>query len=385
MIKKISTKYVREDPIDFIIDDDEEMLWLSSFDSSKYERFFVVIDKEVNRVWGDVLRKRINHHNKEVFFFEIEVSEESKSIESYQKVISFFEKHRCNLFDLVFAVGGGILLDLVSFSCSTYMRNLPFIAIPTTLIGQVDASTAGKTCLNTSQNRNILGTFYYPLKVYNNVNFLKTNSQYYLRQGYSEVFKYALLESSELIDILSKYMKEQSKETLMEIIRLTIEIRIKIRKKNPLASNLGHTFGQSMEKMFDHKILHGDAISSGIVMALYFAEKKGLISREVNEQIIKKMKELGLNIYIDKKLDLGELVDAMKRDKKSSSKYLNLVLITDIGKPYEKEGFPFYKTDGDEIKQFLEEFFEKYPYKVENLPEFICKERIDYDKGYDEK
>ena len=378
MMKSFRTTYTRKDIIDFLIDDDAEMSWLADFDGSAFERFFIVIDREVNMIWGSLIRKRLGNHKKEMFFFEVEASESSKSLSFYPKLVDFFEMHGCSLSDLALAIGGGIVIDLVSFTCSTYMRALPFYAVPTTLIGQIDASTAGKTCLNTSNSKNLLGTFYYPLRVYNNINFLETNSKYHLRQGYSEIFKYGLLNSSKLIEIMSAYSKKPSKALLMEMIKAATEARIKIRKINPLASNLGHTFGHAIEKISDFRILHGDAISAGTVMSLYFSKKIGIIGGKSVLGIIDKMKLLNLNIYVDKNLDINRLVKIMMRDKKSSAAGMNLVLIRGIAKPYIKNGSYFYRTTRDLVQAFLEGFMADYPYLVPDCAKYIKKSQLKY-------
>src|SRR3989338_5980154 len=378
MIKNIKTTYVKKDTIDFIIDDDPNMTWIGDFDSHSFERFFVIMDEEVSRLWGSKIRKGLNTHKKPMFFFEVEASEQSKSINFYPKLVDFLEKHKSNLSDLVIAIGGGIVIDLVSFTCSTYMRAMPFYAIPTTLIGQIDASTAGKTCLNTSNSKNLLGTFYYPLKVYNNINFLETNSKYHLRQGYSEIFKYGLLDSSKLIEIMSAYSKKPSKALLMEMIKAATEARIKIRKINPLASNLGHTFGHAIEKISNFGILHGDAISAGTVMSLYFSKKIGITDGKSITAIVDDMKELGLNVYVDKNLDIDKLVELMTRDKKSSTTGFNLVLIAGVAKPYRSNKSNFYRTSPDFVKSFLRDFMKEYPYLVPSCASRIKKEVLTY-------
>jgi len=378
MMKSISTTYTRKDTISFMIDDDPEIAWLSNFDDSAFERFFVVMDMKVNIVWGNLIRKKLESHKKEIYFFEIEASENTKSISFYPKLVDFLESKRCNLSDLVIVVGGGIAIDLVSFTCSTYMRALRFYAVPTTLIGQIDASTAGKTCLNTANSKNLLGTFYYPLKVYSNIHFLETNSKYYLRQGYSEIFKYGLLISSALIKLMLSYFKKPSASMLMKIITLATNARIKVRKINPLASNLGHTFGHAIEKISDFRILHGDAISAGTVMSLYFSKKIGIIDEKSASSIVKNMKKIGLNVYIDKNLDTDMLVDIMMRDKKSSTTGINLVLIMGVAKPYRSNKSNFYRTSPDFVKIFLREFMKEYPYLVSNCASHIKKDKLKY-------
>ena len=216
---EISSTFSSFNSIQFLIDDDQEMNWIGLFSNENFGRFFILIDKNVKRIWGKLLFSQLEKHNKKLYFLEVDPVEDSKSIEYYPTVISFFEEHQCNRFDLVIAIGGGIVIDLASFVVSTYMRGLPFYIIATTLIGQVDASTAGKTCLNTASSKNLLGTFYYPLKVYNNIHFLGTNSNRFMRQGFSEVFKYGLLGSKALIGKLIEYHDNNDQKILIDIIK----------------------------------------------------------------------------------------------------------------------------------------------------------------------
>jgi 3-dehydroquinate synthase len=126
--------------------------------------FFVLIDKGVQRVWGEKINEQLRAHGKEIFTLEIEPTEASKSISYYPTVVGFLEENICNRYDLVIGIGGGIVIDVTSFVVSTYMRGLPLYIVATTLIGQVDASTAGKTCLNTAGSKNLLGTLSYGQK-----------------------------------------------------------------------------------------------------------------------------------------------------------------------------------------------------------------------------
>ncbi len=378
-MKTITTSFTRTDTVHFHLDDDAHMHWLASFDSSKYNRFFVIIDAEVTRLWGDLLFSRLRAHNKEIFTFTVTAEESSKSLDFYPQLISFFEAHKGNLSDLVIGVGGGIVLDLVSFSCSTYMRALPFVAIPTTLIGQVDAITAGKTCLNTSVAKNVLGTFYYPVFAYNNIHFLKTNSAYHLRQGYSEIFKYGLLGSTSLLDLLTSHFSSPTDALLLQIMEEAIAVRVKIRKINPLASNLGHTFGHALEKVSGHTILHGDAIAVGTVMALRFAQQQNLLPEHTVDAIILRMQKLGLNTYLDADLDVDAVVACMMRDKKASSTHLFLVLLSGIAQPYVDGDFPFFTTTPDEVKSFLSSFVADYPYKITDCAAYLQQEKLGYD------
>ncbi len=379
-MSSIKASFKHEFNTEFIIDENKDFSKFKNIDFSEYDRFFIIIDKTVNEIYGSLLLEEFNKYNKKIYILTVESIEKTKSTAFYPEFMNFLECNRATRYDAVFAIGGGVVIDLVSFGVSTYMRGLPFFIIATTLIGQTDASTAGKTCLNTANTKNLLGTFYYPLVVYNNINFLKTNPKRILRQGLSECFKYGLLNSTELIKKIQIYIEKPCDSTLTEIIKLTIHSRIAIRQKDPLASNLGHTFGHALEKYFNYGILHGDAISIGTVFALHYAVFKNLISSAKVFEIIEIMKKSGLNIYIDENLNTKKLIDFMKTDKKSSANDFNLILIEDIEKPYkDTNNAPFYKTSPEDVEMFLNKFLKKYKYKIPDYSVFLEKEEIKYD------
>jgi 3-dehydroquinate synthase len=377
-MKNIVTTFEAKDTVDFVVDDEASLKWLSEINQIKFDRLIVVIDKNVQNIWGEKIFNQLRKNGKEIISHEVDPCEESKSTEYYPVLVDFLEKNRGGRFDLVIAIGGGIVIDLVSFTVSTYMRGLPLYVIATTLIGQVDASTAGKTCLNTQSNKNLLGTFYYPLVVYNNTRFLSTNNERILRQGFSEVFKYGLLDSKDILNALIEYKENKEEYLLEKIILLTIKSRIAIRKKDALASNLGHTFGHALEKYSSYKILHGDAIAMGTVMALSYAVTKGILSAHTKNKIIEMMMYLELNIYLDTTVEAEPLVNKMMSDKKSSSKTINLVLLEDIEKPYSDDGGLFYKADPSDVVCFLKDFISKYNYRIDHCDQYLLRDKIEY-------
>lgn len=375
-LNTFTVSFERTDTIQFVVDDDPKLEWLQTFDSSPYQRLFVFIDSNVRRIWGPRLDGAFREHGKQVFWLEIAPDESSKSLDFYPTVLAFLEEHGAGRFDLVLAVGGGIVVDLVSFLSSTYMRGLPFYAIPTTLVGQMDASTAGKTCLNTASAKNVLGTFYYPRVVYNNTRFLLTNTPYYLRQGYSEVFKYGLLRRPDLLELLEAHNRQPTDRSFCELVRVAIETRVSIRKEDPLASNLGHTFGHAIEKLSNFQILHGDAISAGTVMALRYAETKGLATAAAVSRVIDLMRRLNLNIFFDADVRAREMVRLMLRDKKSSASAIHLVLVHDVGVPYCSKGSYFYPADPHDVERFLEGYLSTSGLGLANCQEYLKREQL---------
>lgn len=360
----------------FIIDSSEDFERIDEIGISDYDRVFIVIDENVSKLYEEILLSKMINGTQELYVYRVKPVEESKSIAYYPKLVEFFEENTAGRYDAVVAVGGGIVIDLVSFTVSTYMRGLPFFIVATTLIGQTDASTAGKTCLNSYNTKNLLGTFFYPKVVYNSIPILKTNTKRITRQGLSEAFKYSLLTDGELLGDIIKFQNSDFDSDIMEkIVEKTIQSRIKIRLVDPLASNLGHTFGHALEKYFDYQILHGDAILIGTVMAMGYGVKVGIMSQSEYDIIYDMMNKAHLNTYISKELDTKKLVELMKKDKKSSSKKLHLVMINGVGKPYRSDT-PFLEADYEDVEKYLEEFMESYLHKEENYLNHIGLEEL---------
>ena len=360
-MKKLNFSFDEQQKVEFIIDNDPDFEWIQKADSFKYQRLFIYIDKNVERRYGKKIKAAFAGLKKEIKFISVEANENIKGINSFTENVLLLEKLGLSRFDCLVVIGGGVLIDLVSFTASVYMRGVPLILIPTTLMGQVDATTAGKTCIN-STSKNLLGTLYFAKKVYINTAFIATLPQYELRQAFSEIFKYSLLNSAKLLDLLIQYKKKPTEKILIQVITETIKARINIRNVDPLASNLGHTFGHAFEGLSNFEVGHGDAISAGLLMAIKFGEEKKVTKVGTFEKTKTLMKFLELNMLIDKDIDLIRVVKKMQTDKKSSSDSINLVLIKDYTQPFRtNKHFPFFSTQAEVVYDFLKRYKAAHP------------------------
>lgn len=361
-MKKLNFSFTEEQTVDFIIDTDSEFNWVKKINDTKYQRLFIYIDKNVEKKYGVKIKKAFANVNKEIKYIILDSKESVKSISSLTDNLLLLEKLGLSRFDGLVGIGGGVLIDLVSFMASVYMRGVPLILIPTTLMAQVDATTAGKTCINSPTSKNLLGTLYFAKKVYINTTFISTLPEYELRQAFSEIFKYSLLNSSKLLSLLIKYKKAPHEKILIEVIRETIKARINIRNVDPLASNLGHTFGHAFESLSNFEIGHGDAISAGLLMAIKFGEESKVTKKGTFEKTRQLMEQLGLNTKIEKTIDFNKVIKKMQTDKKSSNNSINLVLIRDYQHPYkDRPNFPFYPTSSILIFDFLNNYKATFP------------------------
>jgi len=358
----------------FYIDKSKGFGNLRELDLSKYVKFIIVIDRNISNQILRPIKELLNEYDKEIIIIELTPSEKNKGIEESVKLVETLENNNVGRFDLLISVGGGFVSDIASFVSSIYMRGIPYAAIPTTLIGQVDAVTAGKTCINGPKTKNLLGTFYLPVFVYNNINILKTLPVREMRQGWSEIFKYALLDSFKLIELMEEYFLTESSSTLVAIIEETIRIRLKIREVDPLSSNLGHTFGHAFERISDYKISHGDAIAIGTLMAIKFGEEVGVTKSGLHQQVLEKMENFALNTKFHEEFIPSEVANLMLKDKKSSSFEINLVLLKDITKPFYNKSSLFFSTSPDSIEAFLCSYFEEFSSRLDsNLYENLSK------------
>lgn len=367
-MKKFSASVTEDQKVNFLFDDCKDLSGLSEIKLKKYKKIFIIFDEALSNSWVKQISEKIKKSKSELHFIPLRGIEKVKSFREVEKLLYFLEESGCSKNDLIVSIGGGTILDLSAFVASIYMRGVELMMIPTTLMGQADASSAGKTCINGKQTKNLVGSLYMPLYVYNNIHILKTANGYSRRQGLSEIFKYGLLGSKKLIKYLEQYSRDslENDNLLLKILIETIKVRIKLRKIDPLVSNLGHTFGHAFESESKNLVAHGDAISAGIVCSLKLSLKKRYISKKLYFQLIKVMKDLNLNINIDKSSNVKRVVNLMKKDKKSDGDLIGFVLLKDIGKTVKTKNKKFLFLDSKYVTSFLIELYKEKDFLVTN-------------------
>tara|TARA_Y100000816_G_scaffold78035_1_gene53032 strand:- start:9352 stop:10482 length:1131 start_codon:yes stop_codon:yes gene_type:complete len=367
-VKKFSASVKEDQKVNFLFDDCKDLSGLSEIKFNKYKKIFIIFDKALSNSWVKQISEILKKSKSELHFIPLRGIENVKSLREVEKLLYFLEESGCSKNDFIVSIGGGTILDLSAFVASIYMRGVELMMIPTTLMGQADASSAGKTCINGKQTKNLVGSLYMPLYVYNNIHILKTADKYSRRQGLSEIFKYGLLGSKKLIRYLEQYAKDslENDSLLLKILIETIKVRIKLRKIDPLVSNLGHTFGHAFESESKNLVAHGDAISAGIVCSLKLSLKKRYISKKLYFQLIKVMRDLNLNINIDKSSNVTRVVNLMKKDKKSDGDIIGFVLLKDIGKTAKTKNKKFLFLDAKYVTSFLIELYKEKDFLITN-------------------
>ena len=240
----------------------------------------------------------------------------------------------------IIAVGGGVVTDLAGFVAGTFGRGVPFINYATTLLAAADASVGGKTAVDTPLATNLIGLFNQPEKVYLDIATWKTLPERQIASGLAETIKHACIASKEFFDYLNTHMdeilnidKSVCEHIANENCRIKYEVVMKDEKENGLREilNLGHTVGRAIETVSDYKLLHGEALSIGLVAEVKLAYKLGYMTEIQRDNVIALLKKANLPIVIPTYIDRDALVKKLYTDKKVKNGHLRFVIQKGIG------------------------------------------------------
>ena len=330
------------------------------------KKICIICDKNLPLVLIKKLSKSLRKYNPK--FYQLPAREKTKSFKVAEKIIDFLLKNNFNRSDCIIAFGGGILGDLSAFISSLTKRGVKFINIPTTLLAQADASIGGKTGINSSQGKNLIGTFYQPDFVLIDISMLNSLSRREMISGYSEILKHSLIIDKKFFLWLSKNAKKiiNNKDTnlltmaIMKSCKIKSQIVSKDEKEQNLRMmlNFGHTFAHGFEgaKNFSNKLNHGEAVLLGMMVASQLSYKKKILS--LKDLILLKKHYLSLNLPMNvkkkfKKKEINNIIYFMKNDKKNLSEKINLILIKKIGKTRPNS----FAINSAELKKFLTSYY----------------------------
>jgi len=233
---------------------------------------------------------------------------------------------------LIIALGGGIVSDIAGFIASTYMRGIPYIIIPTTLLAMVDASIGGKTAVNTEHGKNLIGTIYHPKAVFIDFDVLKTLSKDEMKNGYIEMLKHALILKKDYFEKLL-FSNEITPKQIIDSIKIKKQVIEKDEDEKYYRKilNFGHTISHALEAALDYKISHGQALVYGILIESHLSYKMNFLSYEEFQNIFDffKFKKLLNNIP---NISKDKIIAFIKRDKKNIFGKNRFTLLKSIGK-----------------------------------------------------
>lgn len=300
----------------------------------------IISNPKINRLYG----RKVVLSLKKIGFapnvIEIPDGEEHKNLKTVSYIYDNLISNKMERTSPVIALGGGVIGDLAGFVSATYLRGVPYVQIPTTLLSQVDSSIGGKTGVNHSMGKNLIGAFYQPNFVFIDSAVLKTLQEREIKAGLAEVIKYGVISDKKLFAFLEKNSKDILKlgGGIDYAVKRSCEIKADIVEKDETEKglrailNYGHTFGHAIESLTHYKeFRHGEAVAIGMVMAAGLSHKLGLCSANVYKRIQALVKAFELPISMPHKIGADKFAAVMELDKKVIGSNLRFVLVRDIG------------------------------------------------------
>ncbi|HEY5040657.1 MAG TPA: 3-dehydroquinate synthase [Verrucomicrobiae bacterium] len=314
-------------------------------------RCAVITDSNVGRHFAKVALKSLAASGFALVLISVPAGEKSKRMAAVEMCYDQLAAHRLERKSFIIALGGGVVGDLAGFVAATYLRGIPFVQVPTTLLAQVDSSVGGKTGVNLKAGKNLVGAFYQPQLVLCDLDVLKTLPKREFISGLAEIIKYGVIYDAILFAQIERNLPkllQRDAATLRSVIARCCEIKADVVGQDETESglrailNFGHTIGHAIENSSGYgKFLHGEAIAIGQVAAAKLShEILGLPAGDA-ERIEKLFVQAGLPVKI--RLDFTrrkKLFAAMKLDKKVSAGEIKFVLAKKIGKVVWGQGVP---------------------------------------------
>lgn len=339
MLETINVK-LRDSYKIVISNDDLSSLSVFLKRSDYIKKIFIISDTTVCRLHLQTLLKYIEAAHFEYAIYCFEPGEQSKSKETLFDIYDFLIEEHADRKTPLIAFGGGVVGDIASFAASTFMRGIPLIHVPTTVVSQTDSSIGGKTAINHSKGKNLIGSFYQPHGVFIDTKFLDTLENAEFFDAFSEIIKYGIIMDSQLFNFIENNIEsilKRDNNTISKIIYTCAKDKSLIVEKDEKEANLrailnfGHTLAHAIEAFFEYKkYTHPQAVSIGEVFAAKLSYRIGLTDSETFYRIENLLNLFNLPTLIDR-IYPEELIKIMQHDKKTKGGKIEFILTKSIG------------------------------------------------------
>lgn len=314
---------------------------VQSFDDKlqKADKLIVFTDANVWEAQGDYFKANFPY---DFEVFVLPGGEACKTFEQYNAAQTFLLEQKCSRKSFIFAFGGGAVGDLTGFVAATYMRGVPFIQIPTTILAH-DSAVGGKTAINHPLGKNMIGAFYQPEGVIYDTIFIESLPEREVRSGTAEVIKHAMISNAAWLNelMVADSVINFSTVELAKQLKAGIEVKAKIVSEDETEQsvrkylNLGHTYGHAIEAAAGYgKVAHGEAVMIGLVYCLLLSERYGEIDRAFTKEFLQFALKNGYPFEAVNRYSFEELTDYLVKDKKAEYGVLQFVLLKKIGEPF---------------------------------------------------
>jgi len=301
------------------------------------KRCAVVTDSNVGPLYAETLCESLRAAGFDPLTITVPAGEQSKSMPEVENVCRQLLANRLDRSSFVVALGGGVVGDLAGFCAAILSRGVPYVQIPTTVLSQVDSSVGGKTGVNVAEGKNLLGAFHQPRLVLADVATLRSLPDREYREGFAEVIKHAAIRDAEMVPLIAK--QGTSRDDLAPLIARNIDIKAKVVEEDEKETsgtrallNFGHTIGHAVEAAAGYgQLLHGEAISLGIVAALRLSEQFSSLTPEDSAQVLQLLDQFGLPKAITSEFQTDKILNLLQTDKKFLQGQIHFVLLKSLG------------------------------------------------------
>jgi len=303
-------------------------------------RIAVVSNPTVSALYGETVLASLAAGNFQAELISIGDGEEFKNLQTLEEIFSQLIRRGFDRSSGMLALGGGVVGDITGFAAATYLRGVPFAQVPTTLLAQVDSSVGGKTAVNHSLGKNLIGAFYQPQLVHIDVATLHTLPAREYAAGLAEVVKYGVIRDRDFFQWLATHRQavmDQAPEELIALVKRSCQIKADVveidEKESSLRAilNFGHTYGHAVETLSGYGVVrHGEAVAIGMVVAASVAAEMGLCREEEIVALRDLLRSFRLPVHVPE-FSLAAVLEVMARDKKVKGGILRMVLNCSIG------------------------------------------------------
>lgn len=305
----------------------------------------IVSNTTVAPLYVSALKRALQAHYGQIHVVELPDGESHKDWSTLNLIFDALLAQACDRKTVLYALGGGVVGDMTGFAAASYMRGVPFVQVPTTLLAQVDSSVGGKTAINHPLGKNMIGAFYQPQRVICDLDTLKTLPERELSAGIAEVIKYGPIADMELLGWLEQNMdalRRRDPAALAHAVQRSCEIKAWVVGQDEREAglravlNFGHTFGHAIEAGLGYGAwLHGEAVACGMVMAAVLSQRLSLVDEAFVQRLKRLIVSAGLPVVgpqLDSHDNAGRYLELMRVDKKAESGEIRFVVIEAPGR-----------------------------------------------------
>lgn len=313
----------------------------------KAGHYVLITDDNVGKLHGQKFLAGLKDIGLNVDLLSFPAGEASKNINTVLDIVGKMLKLGADRETCLIALGGGVVGDIVGFIASVFMRSIPYLHIPTTLLAQVDSSIGGKTAIDLPSGKNLLGTFYQPAAVFTDLGFLETLPEKEFNNGLAEIIKYGIIEDEKMFHVMEDNMeavKQKDAALMLKLVENCCRIKKSIveidEKEHGLRRilNFGHTLGHALEAISKYKITHGEGVALGMIAAARLSEKMSYLEPSETQRIEALIRAAGLPVRAPNSFATDNIISQLRMDKKKKGDIVHFVLLKKIGMPFVNGG-----------------------------------------------